>query len=84
VCLILTSTLLLSGAVGVATIASSYMAVRWLTPLWLDPATALNAPGYPVWAAAVAMAAAMLAGVAGGVVPAVAAARVNMVQVLRE
>jgi ABC-type antimicrobial peptide transport system permease subunit len=82
--LVLTTTLALSGLVAAVAIALAYVGVVWWLPHFLNPASAIEAPGFPWQAAVYGGLAALAAGLAGGLVPALAAARVDMVQVLRE
>lgn len=82
--LVLATTVVLSGIVAVVAIAVAYAGVQWLVPALLDPGTALQPPGFPWEAALYGGLAALLAGIAGGVVPALAAARVDVIRILRE
>jgi hypothetical protein len=82
--LVLSSTLLLSVAMAGLAIAIGYVAVAWLVPKLLDPTTAGYAPTFPWDTAGYALAAALGSGIAGGLVPAIAAARVNVITALRE
>jgi putative ABC transport system permease protein len=82
--LVLTNTLLLSVATAGLAVIIGYLAVEWLFPQMLDPTTALHAPTFPWDVAGYALAAALGSGIVGGLVPAVVAARVNVITVLRE
>lgn len=82
--LVMLSTLILSIAVAGVTIAIAWWGMSWYVPQLIDPASALEAPGFPIEAALYGAGAALLAGLVGGLIPAVAAARVDMMQVLRE
>lgn len=82
--LVLSNTLLLSVAMAGLAIGIGYVGVEFLFPRLLDPTTAVHAPDFPWDAAGYALAAALGSGTVGGLVPAVAAARVNVVTVLRE
>ncbi|HIW62176.1 MAG TPA: ABC transporter permease [Candidatus Stackebrandtia excrementipullorum] len=82
--LVMSSTLILSMSVAAVTLATAWLGVQWMIPYLLDPASALDPPGFPVEAAWYGIAAALFAGVLGGLVPAFAASRVDMVAVLRE
>jgi putative ABC transport system permease protein len=82
--LVLSNTLLLSVAVAGLAVSIGYVAVEWLVPKLLDPTTARYAPAFPWDTAGYALAAALGSGIAGGLVPAIAAARVNVITALRE
>jgi hypothetical protein len=70
-------------AAGVAVVVA-YLGVVVIVPRLLDPASAIEAPAFP-WSAGLAgLAAAMSAALLGGVAPAVAAARADVANVLRE
>jgi putative ABC transport system permease protein len=82
--LVLTTTVVLSGLVAAAAIGLAYVGVVWWVPQFVSAASAIEPPGFPWQAAAYGGLAALAAGLAGGLVPALAAARVDMIQVLRE
>lgn len=82
--LVLTSTLLLSGFTMLFSIGIAYPVVRWWLPSFVDPTSPLQTPGFPWQAALYGMVAALAAGAIGGLVPAIAAARVDVMRVLRE
>jgi FtsX-like permease family/MacB-like periplasmic core domain len=71
-------------ATALAAILLAYLAVAVVVPHLLDPASALDAPGFP-WVAGVAgLVAALSASIAGGLAPALTAARVDIGDLLRE
>jgi putative ABC transport system permease protein len=81
--LVLTGTILVGLATALTAIALAYLAVVLIVPRLLDPASALDPPGFP-WAAGVAgLIGALAASFAGGMVPALAATRVNISDALR-
>ncbi|CAM3323182.1 ABC transporter permease [Stackebrandtia soli] len=82
--LVLSSTVILSLGTAVVAITAAWLGVEWYVPTLIDPASTVEAPGFPLPAALLGGGCALLAGVAGGLIPAIAAARVDMVQVLRE
>jgi ABC-type antimicrobial peptide transport system permease subunit len=82
--LVLTTTLVLSTLVAAVAIGLAYIGVEWYVPRILDPASAIDPPGFPWQAAVYGATAAVAAGLAGGLIPALAAARVDMIHVLRE
>ncbi|TDC10999.1 FtsX-like permease family protein [Nonomuraea longispora] len=81
--LVVAGTTLLSLGVAVIAIGVSYLAVAWLTPRLIDPASALAPPGYPMLAAVISLSASFGAGLIGGLAPAVAAARTSPTRLLR-
>lgn len=82
--LVLATILLLSGLVAAAATVVAYAGIVWVVPRFLGPESAVQAPGFPWEAAIYAGMAALGAALAGGVAPALAAARVDMARVLRE
>ncbi|MEU6020523.1 ABC transporter permease [Micromonospora sp. NPDC047134] len=82
--LVLTTTLTLSTLAAALAIGIAYIGVTWYVPRVLDPASAIDQPGFPWQAAVYGFIAAVAAGLSGGLVPAIAAARVDMIRVLRE
>lgn len=81
---VLAGMVLVGLAAAIVAIAVAYLAVALIVPRLLDPAGALDPPDFP-WAAGLAgLAAALAASVAGGVVPAVVATRVDIGDALRE
>jgi hypothetical protein len=82
--LVLCSNVLLGLLTALAAIALAYLAVAVVVPRLIDPAGALDPPAFP-WPAGVAgLLAAVLAALAGGITPAIAASRVDMTSALRE
>lgn len=82
--LVLAGTVLVGLATAIAAILVAYLAVALVVPRLLDPASALDAPRFP-WAAGIAgLTVALLASITGGAVPALAAARVDISDALRE
>lgn len=82
--LVLSSTLVLSLLVAVVAIAVAYIGVQWWVPRLIDHGSALESPQFPWEAALYGGLAALAAGASGGLVPALAAARVDVIYVLRE
>ncbi|MFC1410337.1 ABC transporter permease [Streptacidiphilus sp. N1-12] len=82
--LVLSSSLLVGLLAALVAIGAALLVVFGVVPHLLSPASAVEAPGFPVSAAAAGLLAALAASACGGIAPALAASRVDLAYALRE
>lgn len=83
-CLVLLSGITIALIAAILAIGAALVTVTFIVPRLLDPARALNAPQFPWSAAVIGVATGIGAALAGGISPAIVAARIDVAYALRD